>query len=542
MEIKLREYQEKISNEIRKQIGKKKKHILTQLPTGGGKTVIFSYISLNAANKGNRVLIITDREELLGQAGKTIKKFDLNPAYIKAGAKFIDRRKNIFIAMSQTLRNRIAKQEWREFIKYEVDIIVIDEAHIQEFNYLFEDGILNDKLVLGFTATPKRSGKQRQLGLDYEVLIRGAEPKDLIELGYLLNCDLYEVDSPNLDGVKINTTNGDYNESSMFERFNKPKTYAGLLTNYKQIADRKKMLVFCCNIEHAIKTTIELCQAGYKAKFIVSEMQPPKFKNTPLSDAEAAQYNEKLRKYNFYKENFERYSGSRKEIIDSFAKNELEILVNVDMLTKGFDDSGVEVVAVLRATLSESLWLQMLGRGSRIDENIGKSHFIVFDFGGNAKRLGNYEDNRMWSLWHEESKSGGVPPVKECGLTSKGKPIKSANEIEKGCTRLILAMYQQCPFCGFKYPEKKEAPEIELSLQKIIDDTGKVIIKTKSISLMNYEELTEYRKSKNHKQAWLWRQLWIRGKEDSLLEYAKLYKWSSGVIERALNYCKSNLT
>ena len=103
-------------------------------------------------------------------------------------------------------------------------------------------------------------------------------------------------------------------------------------------------------------------------------------------------------------------------------------------------------------------------------------------------------------------------------------------------------MYQQCPFCGFKYPEKKEAPEIELSLQKIIDDSGKVIIKTKSISLMNYEELTEYRKSKNHKQAWLWRQLWIRGKEDSLLEYAKLYKWSSGVIERALNYCKSNLT
>ena len=541
MEIELRDYQNKVSAEIRKQIKLKKKHILTQLPTGGGKTVIFSYISLNAAGKNNRVLIITDREELLGQAGKTIRKFDLNPAFIKAGTKHLDRRKNIFIAMSQTLRNRIAIKEWRDFIQFEIDIIIIDEAHIQEFNYLFEDGILDDKLVLGFTATPTRSGKQRQLGLDYDVMVRGAETKDLIKLGYLLNCDLYEVDSPNLDGVKVNPLSGDFNENSMFEKFNKAKTYAGLLTNYKQIADGKKMLVFCCNIEHAIKTTIELSNAGYKTKFIVSELTPPKQKLNP-TEAEKAQYSERLKKYQFYKENFPKHSGPRKKMIEDFESGEITILVNVDMLTKGFDDSSVEVVATLRATLSTSLWLQMLGRGARIDEKIGKSHFIALDFGGNAKRLGNYEDNRNWSLWHEERKGNGVPPLKECGLTSKGKPIKSANEITKGCTRLILAMYQQCPFCGFKYPEKKEAAEVELSLQQIMDENGQVLIKTKSISLMTFKELTEYRQSKNHKQAWLWRQLWIRNKEQTLRDYAKENFWSESVIQRALNYCKQNLT
>lgn len=538
--INLREYQEKIARSIREKIAEGKKHILVQLPTGGGKTVIFSYISSNAANKKNKVLIITDREELLSQAGGTIRKFDLNPSFIKAGAKVIDRRKNIFIAMSQTLRNRITKKDWRNFILHEVDIIIIDEAHIQEFNYLFEDGIFDEKLVISFTATPVRTGKQRQLGLDYETLIRGAEPKDLIKLGYLLNCDLYEADSPDMSDVKINALTGDYQENSMFSKFDKPTTYQGLINNYKEFADGKKMLVFCCNIEHAIKTTVQLNEAGYSARFICSEMSEPKFRDN-FTSVELAQYNEKKRRFDYYLKHYQYISGPRAEIIRNYAAGQFQVLVNVDMLTKGFDDPSVEVVAVCRATTSTALWLQMLGRGSRICDEIGKTHFTVFDFGGNKKRLGGYDNNREWSLWHEERKSGGVPPLKECGITSKGLPIKSANEIEKGCKRLILAMYTQCPFCGYKYPEKKEAPEVELTLQKIRDDQGKVLIKSKSPSAMTFQELTLYREKNGHQQAWLWRQLWFRNKEETLKSYALEYKWSQATIERALNFCKNNL-
>ena len=539
IEINLREYQDKIVEKILLQIKKRNKHILIQLPTGGGKTVIFSYISLNASKKGNKVLIITDRDELLSQAGSTIRKFDLHPSFIKAGSKYIDRRRNIYIAMSQTLRNRINLEEWRNFILDEIGIIIIDEAHIQEFNYLFEDGILDDKLVLGFTATPSRSGKMRQLGLDYEVLIRGAEPKDLIKLGYLLNCDLYEADSPDMTGVKINATNNDYNEQSMFERFDKPTLYKGLLSNYREKANGKRMIVFCCNIEHAIKTTVELRNAGYRAKFVTSEVSKPISKNS-MTEAELAIYNEKLRRYNFFLKYYTDYSGPRKQIIEEFKRGDFEIIVNVDMLTKGFDDPSVEVVAIYRATTSMTLWLQMLGRGSRIFEQIGKTHFTAFDFGGNAKRLGNYDSNRTWSLWHETRKNGGVPPVKECGFTSKGKQIKSANEVEKGCRRLILASYSICPFCGFKYPEKKEAKEVELTLSKITTDEG-VIINSKSISKMNWEELTNYRKIKGHKQPWLWRQLWTRGKEEEIKQYAAKYFWKQNVIDMAINYCKNNL-
>lgn len=539
MEISLREYQDFLAKSIRKAIGEKKLHILSQLPTGGGKTVIFSYIAGNAAKKGNKVLIITDRDELLSQAGETIRKFDLHPSFIKAGSKYIDKRKNIYIAMSQTLRNRIHLDEWRDFILNQIDIVIIDEAHIQEFNYLFEDGILDQKLVLGFTATPSRSGKQRQLGIDYDKLIRGAEPKDLIKLGYLLNCDMYEADSPDMSGVKINATNNDYNEQSMFERFDKPKLYKGLLNNYKEKAEGKKMIVFCCNIEHAIKTTIELSNAGYRARFVSSELSKPKSK-TEFTIAELAAYTEKKRKYDYFLKYYQTHSGPRKEVIQGFKNGNFEILVNIDMITKGFDDSSVEVVAVYRATTSMNLWLQMLGRGSRINDEIGKTHFTAFDFGGNAKRLGNYDDNRNWSLWHEEKKSGGVPPLKECGFTSKGKPIKSGNEVEKGCRRLILASYMLCPFCSFKYPEKDEAKEIDLQLAKLTTEQG-FVINSKSISTMNWEELTNYRAIKGHKQPWLWRQLWIRGKALEIQRYAAKYNWSSMVTDKAINYCQNNL-
>jgi hypothetical protein len=183
----------------------------------------------------------------------------------------------------------------------------------------------------------------------------------------------------------------------------------------------------------------------------------------------------------------------------------------------------------------------MLGRGARINEETGKSHFISLDFGGNKKRLGSYDENRNWSLWHETRKGGGVPPLKECGYTSTGNPIRTSNDIKTGCRRLILAAYQICPFCGFKYPEKSETAEVDLSLASIMTDKG-VMIKTKSPAKMNWQELTDYRAAMSHKQPWLWRELWKRGKEKELREYAAQYHWGNLVIEKAINYCKNNLS
>ena len=164
--IKLYTYQSKIINQVREAMKKGHKHIIVQSPTGSGKTVMFSYISKQMQAKNKRILILTDRIELLSETGGTLEQFNIKPCKITAGqtappATYY----NCYIAMAQTLKNRINpkkyKTEWGHFFK-SFDLIIIDEAHKQEFNHFFVDGenVFNNAYVLGFTATPERTGKQ----------------------------------------------------------------------------------------------------------------------------------------------------------------------------------------------------------------------------------------------------------------------------------------------------------------------------------------------------------------------------------------------
>ena len=168
--IKLRDYQQNAVDKIRRFFGKGK-HAILQAPTGAGKTIIFSYIAQNAASKGKKVLILTNRTELLTQTGGSLEQFGVDPYLVRAGTKFLNFESDVFVAMCQTLRNRIKEPMWRNWIKNHIDLVIIDECHLQDFNWLFESGLVDKKFVLGFTATPRRSGKMRQLALDYETII-----------------------------------------------------------------------------------------------------------------------------------------------------------------------------------------------------------------------------------------------------------------------------------------------------------------------------------------------------------------------------------
>ena len=538
--IKLYKHQKKIVKNISKQFKKGKKHILVQSATGSGKTVMFSSITSKTAKKFKKVLIITDRVELLTQAGGTIEKFDMNPYYIKAGTKFIDRQKQVYIGMSQTLRNRINKPVWRDFILNDIDLIIIDEAHKQEFNHFFKDNFLKDKYVIGFTATPIRSGKMVQLGLQYDFIVQGKSIKWLIKKGYLLNCDIYDCGSPDVSNVTINKAKGDYSETSMFKQYDNAKLYKGLVKNYLRICKGQKMMVFCCNVEHAIKATKQLQKAGLNAKFICSKKTPPR-EPKKWTAANEAVFKEKFKSYQLYEKYYYKYSGGRSAVFKWFKNNDDAILVNVDIATTGFDDPKVKVIALYRATMSIVLYLQMLGRGGRIvrDGSIEKDHFTVLDFGGNKGRFGGYDVPRDWGLWHEAKEGGGgVPPMKVCGEDSKYNKIKGASKVKKGCERLILASYKICPFCGFKYPERNKAQEADLALAAIVDETG-TSLKVKSFSKMSFEELTQYREIKAYQMNWLYRMLWLKNGEDTIKEYANKYNWKHQRTYKIIELCKN---
>ena len=537
--IELYKHQAKFVNDILVQFKKGRKHVIGQSPTGSGKTVMFSAMASQAAKKNNKVLILTDRIELLNQAGGTIESFDMNPQYITAGTKSIEKDRGIFIAMSQTLRNRLKNPEWLNFVKNEIKMIIIDEAHKQEFNHMFKDSLLDDKYVIGFTATPVRDGGMVQLGIQYDAIVTGKPIKWLIKKGYLLNCDIYDLGSPDLSSVSVNKAKGDFSESSMFKKYDTSTLYKGLVKNYKRIADGDKMMVFCCNVEHAIKATKSLRKSGINARFISSKKGLPK-EPKKWTDANRAIFKEKFASYKLYEKYFYKYSGDRKQVFDWFKSTEDAVLVNVGIATTGFDDPGVKVIALYRATMSLVLYLQMIGRGSRVlkKDPESKTHFTVLDFGGNKDRFGPYDVERSWGLWHDEVKSGGgVPPMKVCGEDSNTNPIKGAGDIKVGCHRLILAAYKLCPFCGFKYKQKVDKTKaVDLKLSEVTNKQG-VAIKSKPFRDMDFEELTEYRKAKKYHVNWLYRLLWLKDKENTIIEYAQTYKWKRARLEYVLRDC-----
>lgn len=526
----LRPYQQTAITNIRGAFARGDKHILLQAPTGSGKTFIFSVLTKMSADKGSRVLILTDRAELLRQAGGSLKKTGLDAFYIQAGCKVVNSSYNAFIAMSQTLRNRIGKQYWTDWLN-SIDLVIIDEAHKQEFNYIFESGLLDDKYVIGFTATPKRSGKMRQLALDYQAIIPTIEVRDLIKQDFLVNDDYYGVTSPDMSDVQIDRMKGDYKEGQMFQKFNNPELYEGCVENYQKICPGSKAIVFCVNIEHVIKTCEQFRKSGINARFVVSKMSKPKYP-TKETEGAMARYEERNRVYQLYLDAYNKWSGDRQEVFKWFNDTPASVLINAGIATTGFDQPDIETVVVNRATTSTTLWLQMVGRGSRISE--GKTHFNILDFGGNADRLGHYSEVREWGLWHDDKGGDGLPPLKECGYDSKGRPIIVNGK--KGCRRLIAASIKICPFCGYKYPDKMH---IKADLHGILlatqQETGRVIAKkTKLVRDMDLQELIEYRKMKGHKMAWLWRQAYIRG---DLKKLSELQGWTSATYQKAENYC-----
>lgn len=529
--IELRPYQDNIVSKILDFFHKGKKHAIVSAPTGAGKTIIFSYIAQKIQAKNNKVLVFTDRTELLTQAGGSFRKFGINPTSIKAGTKYLNTNNNCYIAMSQTYKRRMKNPVFVNFLK-SVDLIIIDEAHKQEFNYLFESGFIDNIPTLGFTATPSRSGKMRQLALDYEEIIDEVTVQDLLDMGYLVQDEYYGVMSADTTNLKVSGLKGDFDEKEQFQRFNSAKLYAGAFSQWKDIAYNTQTIIFCVNIEHCIKTCEEFQKNGVDARFVVSEMGIPKKPLDTDSEGKFVIYEEKMRIYNLYKDSFGKWSGDRNRITKKFKNSEFPVLINAGIFTTGFDAPNIETVMMLRATISVTLWLQIIGRGSRLNGEY-KTHFNILDFGENAKRLGHYSQNRKWSLWHSDKSGDGVPPVKECGV-SDGKPIKSN---KPGCKRLLMASIKICPFCGFKYPEKK-ATVVELS-QAFLDKESKTTVYVKRVSEMNNDELYDYFKNKRHKSPWLWRQLYFRGGESLIRSFGASKGWKPHTISTAVRFIRN---
>jgi len=457
-------------------------------------TVIFSYIAQKSAAKGSRILVLTHRDELLSQTSGTLVDFGLSPKLINSKVKH-PADGLLFVGMTGTLSNRLKKEEWRKWYE-SIDLVIIDELHEQQFNWIFDNALTKSKFVLGVSATPKRIGNQRQLSDDYDDMVLGPDMQELINMGYLVP-DRYFSSPVDLSGVHKKA--GEYDTEEMYSRYNKTELYSGIIDNWKRICPNTITIVFCCNIQHSINTCKAFNEAGIKAKFLVSDVANP-ILEINASKADLSKYNIKKEEYENYISNFTEYSGNRKEIVAQWKRGEFTVLVNAGIATTGFDFPQIETVILNRATTSDNLLLQMVGRGARIYPD--KEFFYLLDFGENCSRLGYYRQQREYSLNHEVGKSGqGVPASKECPK----------------CHALVFASSHICKYCGYVFPKSREERIVELKEIKYSEAV-------KELKTINDYEL--YQKSKGYNKHWLFRQIYIKFGKDGLVEYGKAHNMS----------------
>jgi superfamily II DNA or RNA helicase len=429
--MELRKYQQDSVDEIRTALAKYR-HVCFQLSTGAGKTLIFSYITLKSQRFNRKVLILSSRTEILIQNGGALQSFGLVVDYINPKCKDVPEN-NCAIAMAQTLRRRIEQQKWRDYIK-SIELLIIDECHECVGDFIF--GYLSDKcFVLGVTATPQRSGNMAQLGENYRALVTGISIKELIQLGYLAKAHHYSIVAPKLDDIQYDSSIGDYNQRQLAKRFESRTLYRGVVSEYKRLVNGKKAICFCVSANQCVEVTKEFIANGVSAKYLLSSPN----------------------------EDFDALSGERNELIAQFKRGEFQVLVNCQCLTAGFDDKSVEVIILNFATVSVSRYRQAVGRGSRVTDT--KKEFYILDCGENYKRLGMYDENIEWCLWHTTSSGNGVPQLKECD------PNKPDINGKKGCGERVPMTMKVCPRCGRIFVTEKH--EYDMYLEEVVETSEK---------------------------------------------------------------------
>ena len=211
-------------------------NLLYQLPTGGGKTVIFSEIARRYIQKNqHKVLILTHRIELSKQTSNMLTEFGVNNKVIDSSVKEVvnESKYSCFVAMVETLNNRI-KEEKADL--NDIGLVIVDEAHYNSFRKLFTH--FENCFILGVTATPLSSNINLPMNEIYKDLIVGEKISTLIEKGFLASAHTYNFDV-NLSTLKIGA-NGDYTVKSSEELYTKSDMQSKLVSAYELRRKEKK--------------------------------------------------------------------------------------------------------------------------------------------------------------------------------------------------------------------------------------------------------------------------------------------------------------
>ena len=359
-EIKLFDYQEDMKERIEKAL-RLHRSVMAQMPTGTGKTylltaVIDSFVSNNPKEK---VWIVAHRRELVSQIDETVRKFH---SYSASNTSSL-------LSSVKAMSIQWLMRHYDE-IEEEPGMIVIDEAHhalAKTYKEMWER--FPNAKFLGLTATPYRLNGKGFTDL-FDVLVQSWGVPEFISKGRLVTYDFVSIKSDGvtqrlIDSLQKRGADGDYQNKEMDMLLNKKPSIERLYRSLEEYGKDRKGIVYAINISHAQKITKLYQEHGVKAIAIDSK--------TPAAE--------------------------RQQDIEAFKKGDIQVLVNVDIFSEGFDCPDVEFVQLARPTLSLAKYLQMVGRGLRIAK--GKKNCVIIDNVGLYRVFGLPSQVWNWNAMFE---------------------------------------------------------------------------------------------------------------------------------------------
>lgn len=452
--MQLRPYQQTAVDALRQAYAAGKKAPLFVLPTGGGKTFVFSYVGGRAVERGNTVCILVHRRELLLQASASLTRIGVAHGLIAPG--FNRTTHPIQVASVQTLAQRMKRGLQQQF-----DLLIVDECHhavagtwrtIREF--------FPHSRLLGVTATPCRSDGQ---GLSdvFDDLIIGPSMRELIEAGFLVKPVVY-APPVGIDLSGVRKRGGDFDPRQVAERVDKPAITGDVVGHYRKLCAGQPAIAFCASVAHAEHVAAEFRSGGFRARSVDGSMTP----------------------------------AERADAIAALGRGDLHVLTSCDIISEGTDVPIVAAAILLRPTQSLSLYIQQVGRALRPAP--GKDRAVILDHVGNVMRHGMPDDDREWTLDGEprrqKAANDNVPSVRQC----------------ERCY-YVFKPAPACPSCGHAHEIKaREVEHKDGELIEITEARAEALRKEKQREVgqaRTLEALIEVAKRRGYSMQWA-RHVW----------------------------------
>ena len=440
----LRPYQTEALEGIREEIRGGKRRVLLVSPTGSGKTTIAAAMVRSAVSRGNRVLFLAHRKELIDQCSQRLDGCSVPHGVIMAGHPRYQPMERVQVASIPTLVRREVPP---------ADLVVVDEAHhARATTYERILAHYPQAPVVGLSATPWRIDG-RGLGELFEAVVVAARVRALIDEGHLVSFTGYAYDHPSLASVE--RKGADYDSKGLELVMGGPKLVGNIVGQWVRHAGQARTVVFACTVAHSREIVERFRAAGVAAEHVDGETD----------------------------------KTERAAILERLSTGQTRVVSNVAVLTEGWDCPAVEVCILARPTLSVGLYLQMVGRVLRPAE--GKQQARIHDHAGCILRHGLPDQDRDYALDADvRSKPGKEkqPGIRRC----------------KSCLAVYASDLPACPVCGLAPPvTNRRIQEVDdASVQAVRLEEIKAVEAPVEVRRGYWERCMETARERNYAPGW----------------------------------------